>query len=135
LTEYLPVGIVIHQNLKIVYANKKALKLLNIEEENEILGKTVTEFVKQDYQEIVNKRIQDIYNKDEEAAPIEEILLTIDKKPFYAEVRAKKILWNHQPAVLVIFQDISNHVYKRNFSEKSILLLQKIIQEKNINDS
>ena len=128
LMDYLPLGIVIHQNHQIVFVNKKALKLLNAQEE-QLIGKNISEFVKQEYQPIVQKRVQNIYNKDEEAPPIEEVLLTIDKKPFIAEVRAKKIFWNHQPAILVIFHDVSQQVHKRNFAEKSIVLLEKIVQE------
>jgi two-component system sporulation sensor kinase A len=88
--DYLPLGIAIHQNHQIVFVNKQALKLLNAQEEKQLLGKNISEFVKPDYQPIVQKRVQNIYNKDEEAPPIEEVLLTLDKKPIIAEVRAKK---------------------------------------------
>ena len=132
LMDYLPLGIAIHQNHQIVFVNKQALKLLNAQEEKQLIGKNISEFVKPDYQPIVQKRVQNIYNKDEEAPPIEEVLLTLDKKPIIAEVRAKKIHWNHQPAVLVIFQDVSQQHHKRNFAEKSIVLLEKIIQEEEV---
>jgi len=132
LTEYLPLGVVVHQNNKIVYINNYALKILKANKEEEILNKSILEFVDKNYQDIVHKRIENIYKKDEEAKPLEEILLTMDKTPFYAEVRAKKILWNEQPAVLVLFQNISNLIQKRKFSEKLMVLLQKIIQENHL---
>ncbi len=132
LSEYLPMGVVIHQNERIVYANQTAMNLLEVEHEKDLIGQSVFNFITKDFKNTILKRIEKIYKEDIDAPPLEETLLTIKGKPFYAEVKAKKILWNEQPAILVLFSNISNQVLKKKFTEKTMQLLQRAIQEDNL---
>lgn len=132
LANNLPIGIVIHQNQKIVYINHYALKVLNVNSIEEIYGKDIFEFVDENFKEIIRKRIQNLYTKDYEAPPIQEVFLTKDKKPFYVEVRARRIIWNREPAILVIFENITKEITKKNFSEKLITLIENVLIEKDI---
>lgn len=132
LANNLPIGIAIHQNQKIVYVNSYALQLLNVKDIEEIHGKDIFEFVDENFREIIKKRIENIYTKDQDAPALQEVFLTKDKKPIHVEVRAKKIIWNKEPAILVIFENITKEITKKNFSEKLIKFLEKVLIEEDI---
>jgi PAS domain S-box-containing protein len=107
LFENLPVGVVIHQDGKIVRCNKKAVEIGGAKFEDEIIGKPVIDFVHPDYRKTVVERIKKILEKGGEAPPIEEKFLRIDGSVIDVEVRASMILWEGKPAVQVIVEDIT----------------------------
>ncbi len=107
LFENLPVGVVIHQDGKIVKCNKKAIELGGGETEEDIVGKSVLDFVHPDYREIVKERIKKIIEQNEPAPPIEEKFIKLDGTIIDVEVRASKVIWEGKPAVQVVVEDIS----------------------------
>jgi two-component system cell cycle sensor histidine kinase/response regulator CckA len=107
LFENLPVGVVIHQDGKIVRCNKKAVEIGGAKFEDEIIGKPVIDFVHPDYRKTVIERIKKMLETGEEAPPIEEKFLRIDGSVIDVEVRASMILWEGKPAVQVIVEDIT----------------------------
>ncbi len=107
LFENLPVGVVIHQDGKIVRCNKKAVEIGGAKFEDEIIGKPIIDFVHPDYRKIVTERIKKILETGEEAPPIEEKFLRLDGSVIDVEVRASMILWEGKPAVQVIVEDIT----------------------------
>jgi PAS domain S-box-containing protein len=107
LFENLPVGVVIHQDGKIVRCNKKAVEIGGAKFEDEIIGKPIIDFVHPDYRKIVTERIKKILETGEEAPPIEDKFLRIDGSVIDVEVRASMILWERKPAVQVIVEDIT----------------------------
>jgi two-component system cell cycle sensor histidine kinase/response regulator CckA len=107
LFENLPVGVVIHQDGKIVRCNKKAVEIGGAKFEDEIIGKPVIDFVHPDYRKTVVERIKKILETGGEVPPIEEKFLRIDGSVIDVEVRASMILWEGKPAVQVIVEDIT----------------------------
>jgi PAS domain S-box-containing protein len=107
LFENLPVGVVIHQDGKIVRCNKKALEIGGAKFEDEIIGKPVIDFVHPDYRKIVVERIKKMLETGGEVPPIEEKFLRLDGSVIDVEVRASMILWEGKPAVQVIVEDIT----------------------------
>jgi PAS domain S-box-containing protein len=107
LFENLPVGVVIHQDGKIVRCNKKAVEIGGAKFEDEIIGKPVIDFVHPDYRKIVVERIKNILETGGEVPPIEEKFLRLDGSVIDVEVRASMILWEGKPAIQVIVEDIT----------------------------
>jgi PAS domain S-box-containing protein len=107
LFENLPVGVVIHQDGKIVRCNKKAVEIGGAKFEDEIIGKPVIDFVHPDSRKIVVERIKKMLETGEEVPPIEEKFLRLDGLVIDVEVRASMILWEGKPAVQVIVEDIT----------------------------
>jgi len=128
LFENLPVGVVIHQDGKIVRCNKKAVEIAGAKFEDEIIGKPVIDFVHPDYRKIVVERIKKMLGTGEEAPPIEEKFLRIDGSVIDVEVRASMILWEGKPAVQVIVEDITekkklqNELMKKYRDEEELRL-------------
>ncbi len=114
LFENLPVGVVIHQDGKIVKCNKKAVEIGGAKFEDEIIGKPAIDFVHPDYRKTVIERIRKILETGEEAPPIEEKFLRLDGSVIDVEVRASRILWEGKPAVQVIVEDITERKKLQN---------------------
>lgn len=129
---YIPMGIGIHQDEKIVYMNPYALKLLHYDSLEEVYQKSIYEFVHQDFHYIVKKRVENVYSKDLEAVPYQQIFLTKDKKEIYVEVRAKKIFWNQRQAILVVFENITQEIQKKKFSDSLISFFENLLVEKDL---
>jgi len=114
LFENLPVGVVVHQDGKIVRCNKKALEIAGAKFEDEIIGKPVIDFVHPDYRKIVIERIRKLIETGEEAPPIEEKFVRLDGSIIDVEVRASRILWEGKPAIQVIVEDITERKKLQN---------------------
>jgi PAS domain S-box-containing protein len=117
LFENLPVGVVIHQDGKIVKCNRKAIEIGGGKTEEDIIGKPVLDFVHPDYREIVKERIKNIIEQGEYASPIEEKFVKLDGSIIDVEVRASKVIWEGRPAVQVVVEDVSER--KRLYRELS----------------
>lgn len=97
-------GNVIHQDGKLIYVNKLAMKLFGIQDVKQVLGKPVLDFVHPDYHEIVKKRIQEGSNV---AELNEEKFVGLDGKVFDVEVAGIPITYQNKPAWQVTFRDIT----------------------------
>ncbi|MEN3037804.1 MAG: PAS domain S-box protein [Candidatus Kryptonium sp.] len=107
LFDNLPVGVVIHQDGKIVKCNKVAVQSCGAKSEDDLIGKPVLNFVHPDYVEVVIERIRKMIEYGEEVPPIEEKLICLDGRVIDAEVRASRIMWEGRPAVQVVILDIT----------------------------
>lgn len=101
-----PNAILIYQDGVWVDVNEPGYKLLGATDQNEVLGKNAFDFIHADSLQIVQKQkmlvelgnITDFY---------EERWKTIDGKEIDVEVKAIPIIFEHQPAVHVVINDIS----------------------------
>ncbi len=107
LFENLPVGVVIHQDGKIVKCNRKAIEIGGGKDESDIIGKLVFDFVHPDYREIVKERLRKILEEGKEAPPIEERFVKLDGSVIDVRVKASGIMWEGRPAVQVMVEDVT----------------------------
>lgn len=107
LFDNLPVGVVIHQDGKIVKCNKTAVRACGAESENDLIGKPVLNFVHPDFVEIAKERIRRIIEYGEEVPPVEEKLICPDGRVIDVEIRSSRIIWEGKPAVQVVVSDIT----------------------------
>lgn len=107
LIESAPDTIAIHLNGKLVFANQSAVKLLEADSLDQIIGMDISKIVHPNRQQEVNRRIEKILNDEAQYYLIEEEYLSLKGKRIPVEVTAVKILYNNKPAVQVIIRDIS----------------------------
>ncbi len=107
LIEYLPYGILIHQEGKVCLANQKAVQQFNAASAQELLELPVLDLVHPDYRDIVMKRATATLEKGTNNPVIEEKLLCRDGTPFDAEVANLAVTFNGRPGSLVVFNDIT----------------------------
>ena len=107
LIEYLPYGILIHQEGKVCLANQKAVQQFNAASAQELLQLPVLDLVHPDYRDVVRERAAATIEKGTSNPLIEEKLLCRDGTPFDAEVANLAVTFNGRPGSLVVFNDIT----------------------------
>lgn len=105
LVEHSPNGIVIHQDLRLVYANESALKIMKFNSSDDLIGKSIIDFVHHDSLELVKKRISLLKSPNDYLPFVEEKLIRADGETIYCNVSGSLILYNGRPATQIIFID------------------------------
>lgn len=106
LVESLPLGMGIHQNGKLVYVNEYAAKMMGASSPEEMVGRSVLEFVHPESKARVVDRIKRI-SQGEEVAPIEEKFITLDGRELYVETQAKPFSFAGNPAIQIMVKNIT----------------------------
>ncbi|MEI6853167.1 MAG: PAS domain-containing protein, partial [Bacteroidota bacterium] len=102
MVEDLPIGVIIHQDGKIVFTNPISLNLLKAKQPDQVIGKSVFEFVHPDYKQIVIDRIKGSLDNKTKQDIIEEVFLTVDGENIYVNAIAMPMHFNGKPAVMVV---------------------------------
>ncbi len=120
LVELSPEPIFVHQDLKYVYVNLAAVKLMGAANAQELLGRSVFDFVHPDLRDISRERIRMQMEEGRPAPVMEQIFLRKDGSPVEVEVSSAPFQFHGRPAVQVIARDISG----RKRAERSVSELQ-----------
>ena len=107
LVEHSPLGILVHQNGMIQYANSTALELLGAQEIKDIIGVHIQTFVHFEDRRLVSRRIESIEKNKQIAPSIYFKLIRFDGQEIDAEVIGIPIQLNGQSAVQVVFRDVT----------------------------
>lgn len=101
-----PEAVIIHRKGKILLTNKAALHLLGASSPGILIGRNVTDYVHEESRSTVQQRMAEAHAGT--SLPfIEERLLRCDGSNFLAEVSGAAIQFEGEPAVQVMFRDIS----------------------------
>ncbi len=106
LVEHSPLGIAVHSQGKIVFANRSLLNMLHCNEVNDVLGKPVLDFVHPNYREIVIERIKRSQIEKKHSDTLEEKFIAPNGDIIDVEVTAIPFLYNGIPSSQVVVQDI-----------------------------
>ncbi|MDP3937884.1 MAG: PAS domain S-box protein, partial [Deltaproteobacteria bacterium] len=105
--ESLPLGIVVHCDGQIVYANLSAARLVGEARAEDLLGRAVIEFIHPEDHHRSRARIRAMLESGA-AAPLAEItLLARDGRQFTAEMHTRLIDFEGQRAILGVFMDVT----------------------------
>ncbi len=110
LVEHSPFAIVVHYKGIIEYINPAAVELLKAPGPEDLIGKSVMEFVHPDYQEVVRQRMQKMARNREPLDLLHEKLIRMDGSIIDAEVMALPVTFNGRPAAQVVIRDITRQV-------------------------
>ncbi len=108
LVESSPLGIAVHRSGKIIYANQSALKIFGQESSDDYIGRAVMDFVHPDSRDEVVERVQALYQGEASVETIEEKWISLDGTVIDVKVAASVITYQGEPAVQVVFSDITN---------------------------
>ncbi|MCB0164969.1 MAG: PAS domain S-box protein [Anaerolineae bacterium] len=100
-------SIIIHINRKFVYINPAGAKLYGARCPEEIIGRSVYDFVHPDDLDVVRPRIQRIETEGVSISLTEQRLVTIDGRTIIVEAAAVPIIYEGQPAIQAIIRDIT----------------------------
>ena len=119
LVEASPEPIVVHSEGLIVYMNLAGAKLYGAINPEELVGHQALDFVHPDYKETVRKRIRDVLQNNERAPLIEEKYIRLDGSVVDVEVTGTAITYRGEPAVQVMFRDITERKRTENALRES----------------
>jgi PAS domain S-box-containing protein len=106
LVEFSPNSICVHRDGKLLYVNPAGARLFGATNLDELVGRSVLDFIHPDSLPVVTERIRQV-RAGETAPLIEEKFVTLNGEVRDVEVMAIPIIWEQAPASQVIIRDIS----------------------------
>ena len=123
LVESLPVGIMVHSDLRILYMSPAGLRMLRAASLDDVVGRPTLSMVHPDYHEIVRQRA--LLGPDAPAPAIEERFVRLDGTAFDVEVSAVPFELDGVKARLVFFLDITQ---RKKAEEERARIEQQFLQ-------
>lgn len=118
ILESLPNAILVHKQLKFIYANKMGAKFFNLEKTEDLIGRKVEEFVKLNLDVIGEERLNNALKEKEVKPLIQNKIYKINGEVVDIEVFTKPIYINEKVALLNVFKDITEQKRFRELEEK-----------------
>jgi PAS domain S-box-containing protein len=116
LVELSPDAIGIQSEDRIVFMNSAGLKLFGAENIEQLIGKSVWDFISREFREIVQQRFRQMREERVTAPLIELKLVRLDGISIDAEVTAIPFEYHNKPGIQAIFRDVT----KRKRAEEEI---------------
>lgn len=130
LIEFLPAGVFVHTNRKIVFSNTNFAKLIGIDNPSLLIGRNFTDFIHEDYFEIIEKRIRLVEATGKSVPILEEKFIKLDGRIIDVSVSTTPITFENKVACLVVVQDITEHKHAQALHKK-IEEKQSLLNEAN----
>ena len=126
LLSHLLEPVLIHQDGLIVNANLHAVQVLEASCEDELVGMPILDVVHPDYRAVVQKRIHDL-ETGRSTKLLEEKFVTLKGSIMDVEISGIPITFRGQPAIMVIFRDITERNHQQAMSHASERRLRTLI--------
>jgi PAS domain S-box-containing protein len=126
LVDKLPIGIVIHKNGKLVYANAYAYTLFGVKDKT-LVGTSILDFVHPDYRKAIFERMHEVANGNS-VPMMEQKYLRADGKVIDVEAMAIPYIFEGEPSVQVIIRDITDKKQAEARIKKNETLFTQLFQ-------
>ncbi len=107
LVDQSPYAIGVHQDGKIVFANRAAVSLFGARDAAELIGKPIRDLIHPDRRDAASERIGRMLQGEFGLYPAEDRYLRLDGSIFDVEVSATALQYDGRPAIQVIALDIT----------------------------
>jgi PAS domain S-box-containing protein len=125
LAENSPDAIAIYVKGKIVFVNNECLRLMAAATPEELIGKSVIEFVHPDYRALVAERMSKVVSEGTVLPLAEEKFVRLDGSEVEVEVKAMSIRFGNKLAVQLIIRDIT----ERKQAEQKLIKAKELAEE------
>lgn len=115
LVELSPEAIAVHCQGELVFANPAAARILGAASPAQLVGRPVQDFVHPDSRPIMRQRVQRMFETDQPEPLLEERFLRLDGSTVEVEVAAGPLTFMGQPAIQMVFREITER--KRMLAE------------------
>jgi PAS domain S-box-containing protein len=126
LVERLPIGIVVHNRGKLVYANAQAHVILGAPQK-ELVGTHVLSFIHPGYRDGIMDRLKEVAS----AAParmVEQKFVRLDGKVIDVEASAFPFMYKGSPSIQVIFRDVTERKQAEARIKKNETMFTQLFQ-------
>jgi PAS domain S-box-containing protein len=110
LVELSPDPIAVHINGTIVFVNTAAVQIFAAKSPDDLIGRSIMEFIHPDYQLIVRDRDLQISKHGIRVPIIEEKFIRLDGTTFEAEVADMTYVWQGKSAIQVVMRDVTERI-------------------------
>ncbi len=107
LVELSPDAVAVHCEGQIVFINTAGANLLRAATPDELIGKSIIDFVHPDYLEVVKGRIDEMKGEGKKVPLIEEKFIRLDGTLIDVEVAASPFTYQGKPGMQVVFRDVT----------------------------
>ena len=107
LLALLPDPVIVHQDGRLVFANRAALRMYGVKAPEQMFRRSVIEFVAPEHRGLVLGRMARMLGAGETAPLVEERHVKLDGTAFDVEVVAAPVIFDGQPAIEVVARDIT----------------------------
>jgi PAS domain S-box-containing protein len=122
LIKVAPVGILVHSEEKVLFANPEIVQLLGAKSEKQLIGKPIFEILHPSNLDITKDRTKRILAGEKGIYPIEDVYKRFDGSSFNVEVLAVPLNFKGEKAVQVVITDITERIRNsqllKEYSEK-----------------
>ena len=122
LVEASPYPIVVHAGGRIRFINPAGLALVGAKTTQEVVGRSIMEFVHPDFRGIVAERARKMLETGEPGYLLEEKLLRLDGREIEVEVAGARIAYEGEPAIQLVGRDVTERrraeVERQRFAER-----------------
>jgi PAS domain S-box-containing protein len=126
LVDRLPIGIVVHKQGKLVFANSQAYQILACKKSDELIGTEVLNFVHPEYHQRIARRMKETAGL---LAPmVEQKYVRMDGKVIDVETMSSPFTFQGEPCMQVIFRDITERKQTEERIKKNETLLAQLFQ-------
>ena len=108
LIDSLPESVIIHQDYRIVYINKATVCMIGATSKEDIIGKSILDFIDPEYEERIQERLKQVKKEKRPLNSIEHRIKRFDGSMFFFEVSSLYIVFGEKEAILSIGKDITS---------------------------
>jgi PAS domain S-box-containing protein len=129
LVEMLPEGLWVHRNGIILYVNPAMVRLLGASREEELLGRSIYDFVHPESRDSVRERTEEVQEKGVTVPLKEHKYISLDGSVVDVETLATAVPFHGERAVLAVYRDIrerKRQEQERKGLEERFLVAQKM---------
>ncbi len=107
LVEMSPDAIIVYKKGKVIFANDAGIKLFGAQDENELIGLSITNLFYPHSIDVAKARVKNISEDDSNVPLHERQIKRLDNTLISVELTANKILYQNEDAFQVVIRDIS----------------------------
>ncbi|HEY6141903.1 MAG TPA: PAS domain S-box protein [Flavobacterium sp.] len=125
LVENSPDAVVIYIDGNVVFVNNEAVRMIGAKNKNELIGKSVLQFIHPDSMESVIQKMIDMLKDDNASDVVEEKFIDLSGKTIHVEIKGIPTIYEQQVAVQVIIHDIT----ERKRTQEKIRQLSQAVEQ------
>jgi PAS domain S-box-containing protein len=127
LIEHLPLGLGVHINQKLVFANSFAARMMGASHPEQLIGKSIMDLSLPEEYKNTNERM-DIVASGGSVEPVETRMVGLDGKTIDVEVYSYPIVYNGQAAIQTIVRNITDQKAAEKAVSKTETLFSQLFQ-------